>query len=67
MWPQNERGLLGKPDPSELTAAAVGILTGRFCYGVQPRSNTLFGLCVVVPPEKDRVKSELLWTQREGL
>lgn len=38
VWPQNERGLLGKPDPSELTAAAVGILTGRFCYGVQPRS-----------------------------
>lgn len=33
MW--NERALLGKPDPSELTAAPERILTGRFCYVVQ--------------------------------
>lgn len=39
VWPWNERGLLGKPDHSELTVAAKGILTGRFCYVVQLWSN----------------------------
>lgn len=41
------------------------ILLIKAGFTVEERSSTLFGLCIVVPLEKDRVNSKLPWTQRE--
>lgn len=35
-------------------------------FTVEGRSNTLFGVCIVVPLGKDRVNLEFPWAQREG-
>lgn len=35
-------------------------------FTVEGRSNTLFGVCIVVPLGKDRVNLEVPWAQREG-